>query len=101
MIVYIILGISTVICLILLIYIVIKMMMEDLETHMIARQRTRRNRLARSVQTRLELILQLTEQRRVQPVREIEMTPVNHIIVLNPNNQMQIGSEYVYKKEGE
>ena len=77
------------------------MMMEDLEAHMIARQRTRRNRLARSVQTRLELILELSDQRRVQPVREIEMTPVNHIIVLNPNNQMQIGSEYVYKKEGE
>lgn len=101
MIVYIILGISTVICLILLIYIVIKMMMEDLETHMIARQRTRRNRLARSVQTRLELILQLTEQRRVQPVREIEMTPINHVIVVNPDNRITLGSEYVYKEEGE
>ncbi len=101
MFVYIILGSSTIICLMLLIYIVIKMMMEDLEAHMIARQRTRRNRLARSVQTRLELILELSDQRRVQPVREIEMTPVNHIIVLNPNNQIQIGSEYVYKKEGE
>jgi len=101
MIVYIILGISTVICLILLIYIVIKMMMEDLETHMIARQTTRRNRLARSVQTRLELILELTEQRRVQPVREIEMTPINHVIVVNPGNRITLGSEYVYKEEGE
>ncbi len=101
MIVYIILGISTVICLILLIYIVIKMMMEDLETHMIARQRRQRNRLARSVQTRIELIMEITEQRRVQPVREIEMTPRNHVIVVNPGNQITLGSEYVYKKEGE
>lgn len=102
MIQYILIGTSGTICVGLLIYIAVKIAMEDIEAHMIARQRTRRNRLARSVQTRLELILQLSEQRRVQPVREIEMTPVNHIIVLNPGtHQMQIGSEYVYNKEGE
>ena len=104
MFVYIILGSSTIICLILFIYIVIRLITEDLQANMIARQRTRRNRIARarSFQTRLELILQLTEQRRVQPLKEIEMTPVNHIIVLNPgSHRMQIGSEYVYNEEGE
>ena len=102
MIQYILIGISGTICVGLLIYIAIKIVAEDIETHMIARQRTRRNRLVRSVQTRLELILELSEQRRVQPVREIEMTPVNHIIVLNPgSHRMQIGSEYVYNEEGE
>lgn len=103
MFVYIILGSTTIICLILFIYMVIKFIMEDLQSNMIARQRTRRNRIARArnFQTRLELILQLTEQRRVQPVREIEMTPVYDVVVLNPGNQMQLGTEYVYKKEGE
>ena len=103
MFVYIILGSSTIICLILFIYIVIRLITEDLQANMIARQRTRRNRIARarSFQTRLELILQLTEQRRVQPVREIEMTPVYDVVVLNPGNQMQLGTEYVNNKEGE
>jgi len=103
MFVYIILGSSTIICLILFIYLVIRLITEDLQANMIARQRTRRNRIARarSFQTRLELILQLTEQRRVQPVREIEMTPVYDVVVLNPGNQMQLGTEYMYNKEGE
>jgi hypothetical protein len=98
---FIILGISTTVCIGLLIYVVIKIIMEDVETHMIARRRTRRSRLERSVQMRIELIMELTERRRVQPVREIEMTPINHIIVINPGNQITLGSEYVYKKEGE
>ena len=103
MFVYIILGSTTFLCLILFIYIVINLIREDLQATMISRQRTRRNRLMRasSFQTRLELILELTEQRRVQPVREIEMTPIDHIVVLNPGNQMQLGTEYVYNKEGE
>jgi len=103
MFVYIILGSSTIICLILFIYIVIRLITEDLQANMIARQRTRRNRIARArnFQTRLELILQLTEQRRVQPVREIEMTPVYDVVVLNPGNQIQLGTEYVYNKEDE
>tara|TARA_B100000674_G_C37805472_1_gene898556 strand:- start:419 stop:730 length:312 start_codon:yes stop_codon:yes gene_type:complete len=103
MFVYLILGSATIICLILFIYIVINLIRDDLQATIISRQRTRRNRLARtrSFQTRLELILELTEQRRVQPVREIEMTPVDHIVVLNPgNHQMQLGTEYVYNKEG-
>ena len=98
---FIILGISTTVCIGLLIYVVIKIIMEDVETHMIARRRTRRSRLERSVQMRIELIMELTERRRVQPVRELEMTPINHIIVINPGNQITLGSEYVYKKEGE
>ena len=98
---FIILGISTTVCIGLLIYVVIKIIMEDVETHMIARRRTRRSRLERSVQMRIELIMELTERRRVQPVREIEMTPINLIIVINPGNQITLGSEYVYKKEGE
>ena len=98
---FIILGISTTVCIGLLIYVVIKIIMEDVETHMIARRRTRRSRLERSVQMRIELIMELTERRRVQPVREIEMTPINHIIVINPGNQITLGSQYVYKKEGE
>ena len=97
---FIILGISTTVCIGLLIYLVIKIIMEDVETHMIARRRTRRSRLARSVQTRIELIMELTERRRVQPAREIEMTPINHIIVINPGNQITLGSEYVYKEGG-
>ena len=44
---YIILGSSTIICLILFIYIVIRLITEDLQANMIARQRTRRNRIAR------------------------------------------------------
>ena len=101
MIQYILIGVSGTICVGLLIYMAIKIVAEDIETHMIARQRTRRNRLARSVQTRLELILELSERRRVQPVREIEMTPVYDVVVLNPGNQIQLGTEYVYNKEGE
>tara|TARA_B100001029_G_C14957885_1_gene392655 strand:- start:101 stop:406 length:306 start_codon:yes stop_codon:yes gene_type:complete len=101
MIVFIILGIIIAICIGLLIYVVIKIAIEDLETHMIARRRRDRNRLARSVQTRIELILQLSEQRRIQPLKEIEMTPINHIIVINPGNRITLGSEYVYKEEGE
>ena len=100
MIAYIILGLSTTICIGLLLYIVVKIAMEDLETHMIARRRTDRNRLARSVQTRIELILQLSEQRRIETLKEIEMTPVNHIIVINPGDQITLGSEYVYNEEG-
>lgn len=101
MIQYILIGTSGTICVGLLIYIAVKIAMEDIEAHMIARQRTRRNRLARSVQTRIELIMEITEQRRVQPVREIEMTPINHVIVVNPGNRITLGSEYVYKEEGE
>ena len=29
------------------------------------------------------------------------MTPVYDVVVLNPGNQMQLGTEYVYNKEGE
>ena len=101
MIQYILIAVSGTICVGLLIYMAVKIVAEDIEANMISRQRTRRNRLARSVQTRLELILELSERRRVQPVREIEMTPVYDVVVLNPGNQMQLGTEYVYKKEGE
>ena len=74
--------------------------MEDLQSNMIARQRTRRNRITRAkIFKRLELILQLTEQRRVQPVREIEMTPVYDVVVLNPGNQIQLElNMYIIKR---
>lgn len=102
MIQYILIGVSGTICVGLLIYMAVKIVAEDIEANMISRQRTRRNRLERSVQTRLELILELSERRRVLPVREIEMTPVDHIVVLNPgSHRMQLGTEYVYNKEGE
>lgn len=83
------------------IYIYCSRAVVNLEIYILSRQRRRRNRIiANRVQHRIELIRRYRNDQQQEQEKE-KLPPKNHIIVINPDNGLTIGSEYIYNTKEE